>query len=189
MHCKYVCKKSPLGNFWHSIVSVSISTSVIWFIFHYVVYRSTLKPKVGATAFGRGIQSWSLFFPNRRFLAFTCPLLTHVRCYLTYPPSNLLYLNLDLPDHSAHASTVECAVPVSVVYVVKAKWFVFFYLVVNVGIADVLAVFVRWRHFTLYGDDMHLHIFRFCKHVISILVHSGQNWSAHSRTIYTWNLL
>lgn len=71
----------------------------------------------------------------------------------------------------------------------EGKMICFFYLVVNVGIADVLAVFVRWRHFTPYGDDMYLHIFPFCKHVISILVHSGQNWSAHSRTIYTWNLL
>ena len=48
-------------------------------------------------------------------------------------------------------------------------WFIFFYLVVNVGTADVLAVFVRWGHLKLSGAagyDMHLHKFRLCKHII-----------------------
>lgn len=36
---------------------------------------------------------------------------------------------------------------------------------------------------------MYLHIYRYCKHVIEILIHPGQNWTmyAHSQTIYTSN--
>lgn len=38
------------------------------------------------------------------------------------------------------------------------------------------------------GVDMYLHIFRFCKHVIDILVQAGQKWIyTHSRTIYMSN--
>ena len=87
--------------------------SVIWFVFHSVVYF--FNPKGGATAFGYGYTV--PYFPNKRFSGFTCPASAHVGRYLMFLLSTLLLQALSqfkrilgLADN-AHASTSECVRP------------------------------------------------------------------------------